>query len=403
MKSKDKILGNPYRYSVIITVLLLIGILILFYISISYMVIRQSVITVGIATEYMDTVQWNTFINEMIARGNSTSYEVGYHALQEAGYQNSSAMLFLQPFILGSVMLTVIILVLIILIIILYFREKEKRILEIEKVTEWVHSDSFVFLDQKLLKYIPIEILQAVTAEKEKAVRQYMIQEENTESTMKYMENISHQLKTPLAVVRATCERVSMQHPEIEDKMQICQQQTDKMTFLIRDFLQLGRFDCHKQKMKFEYVRARDLIETVVNELDIVAQKRNITFAIHGKEEICWHCDVFWMEEILGNILKNCIEHSECGEISVNYEAINGMNQIMIRDCGAGLKEGLEKKIFERYTVVNRINIEGSGLGLSIAQEAIKLHFGTLTARNQSQGGIEFRISFPQLDSENIY
>ncbi len=403
MKSKVKSHGNQTKYGVIIIISLMIGILILIPIYISYMIIQESIITVGIATEYIDTVQWNTFINDMIARGNGTSYEMGYHALQQAGYQNSSAMLFLQPFIWGSVVVWTAFVVLILAIIFLYFHEKKKRTIEIEMFVEWIRSEASDFSEQEIPRYIPVEILQAVAEEKEKAVRQHKIQEENTESIMKYMENISHQLKTPLAVVRATCERVSMQHPEIDDKMQVCQQQTDKMTFLIRDFLQLGRFDCHKQKMKFEYIMAAGLIETVVNELDTIAQKKDISFAIQGKEEIRWYCDVFWMEEILGNIFKNCIEHSECGEVSVSYESIGGMNQIIIQDCGAGLKEGLEKKIFERYAVVNRINIEGSGLGLSIAQEAIKLHFGTITARNQSQGGIEFRVSFPQLDAETIY
>lgn len=403
MKSKVKNQENQFKYGAVIMVSVMIGMLALIQIYISYMIIQQSMITVGIATEYIDAVQWNTFINDMIARGNSTSYEMGYHVLQQAGYQNSATMLFLQPFILGSVVVSAVFLVLIMAIIVLYFHEKKKRNREIEKVVEWIRSESSEFSEQKLPKYIPFEILQAIEEEKEKSVRQHMIQEENAESMMKYMENISHQLKTPLAVVRATCERVLMQYPELEDKMLTCQQQTDKMTFLIRDFLQLGRFDCHKQKMKFEYVTAADLIETVVNELDTMAQKKDISFAMQGKEEIRWYCDVFWMEEILGNILKNCIEHSECGEIHVSYESADGMNQIMIRDCGVGLKEGLEKKIFERYAVVNRINIEGSGLGLSIAQEAIKLHFGAITARNHSQGGIEFRISFPQLDAETIY
>lgn len=382
---------------------LMMGMLVLFHLYVSYMIVQQNMVAIGIATEYIEVDKWNAFINAMISSGNATSYEMGYDALQQAGYQNSASMFFLQPYVWGGVVFTVVILLLIIILLILRLRKKEKRMQELECVTDWIHSESTRLSEQEMPQYIPLELIQAVKEQKEKSVQLHMIQEENTESMMKYMENISHQLKTPLAVVRATCERVSMQHPEVEDKMLTCLSQTDKMTVLIRDFLQLGRFDCKKQKMKFEYILAGDLIEIVANELDTVAQKRNLTFIINGEKDIRWHCDVFWMEEILGNVLKNCVEHSEHGDININYACSNGMNQVTIRDCGAGLKEGTETKIFERYSTVNRINIEGSGLGLSIAHEAIKLHFGTITARNHRQGGIEFRISFPQLDSDNIY
>lgn len=74
------------------------------------------------------------------------------------------------------------------------------------------------------------------------------------------MENISHQLKTPLALITAVCERLSMHHPDMEEKMSACIAQTEKMSMLIRDFLQLGKFDCNKQKMHFEYTSAGNLL-----------------------------------------------------------------------------------------------------------------------------------------------
>lgn len=406
MKSRNKYKGNKYQRRMRIMVSLMIGVVGVFLTYLLHIIIQQNIIIIGIATEYLEENEWNSFINQVVSKDSVTAYELGCSALQQAGYQNNTYLLFLQSFISGGIIFMVILFACSAIFITLYLRQKEEQIQELQKVVDWINSEEMMFLEQVGAKYVPLEIIQAIEKRKEKSVRQHILEEERTESIVKYMENISHQLKTPLAVIRATCERVSMLYVETEERMSTCFMQVDKMTLLIRDFLQLGRFDCKKQKMKFEYAFARDIIETVVNALETIAVKKNLSLTVHGKEEIRWYCDIFWMEEVLGNILKNCVEHSENGEISVNYEYSNNTTQIIIRDCGVGLKEGLETKIFERYSAVNRINMEGSGLGLSIAQEVMKLHYGTITARNQSKegvDGIEFRVSFPQLDADNIY
>ncbi len=403
MNIKHKNIRNKYKMGIKGTIALMIGALLLSILLLSQVIIKQNISIIGMVAGSLEQGELNNLISQMMSKTDMNSYQLGCQVLQETGYQNNTYLLFLQPFIRTYIMSIIIVLVLIGLYLLLRRKQRQQRIQEIHSMIDWINSEETALPKYCEMGNVPIEVLQAIEELKIKDARNAIIYEENTAGMMKYMENISHQLKTPLTVVRTTCERVSMKHQEVEDKMTICQEQADKMSMLIRDFLQLGRFDCNKQKMKFEYIRATDLIETVANELDVVAQKKNITIVKQGKEDISWYCDIFWMEEILGNVLKNCMEHSENGEIYINYEFTNHVNQIRIRDCGVGLKEGIEKQIFERYSSVNRINIEGSGLGLSIAQEAIKMHFGTITARNHTQGGVEFRISFPQLDPENIY
>ncbi|MDO4556934.1 MAG: HAMP domain-containing sensor histidine kinase, partial [Lachnospiraceae bacterium] len=144
-------------------------------------------------------------------------------------------------------------------------------------------------------------------------------------------------------------------------------------------------------------------IETIINDLDILAQKSGTELIIKEQKALTWFCDPFWMKEVIENILKNCIEHCPNGKVELKYTEENGMNHIVIVDNGTGFSDGRETRVFERYSFSDRTKEGSSGLGLSIAQQAMKLHFGTITASNMPDQGTCFRISFPQLDSKNIY
>ena len=101
--------------------------------------------------------------------------------------------------------------------------------------------------------------------------------------------------------------------------------------------------------------------------------------------------------------MKNCIEHSSDGKITVVCGQDERGNRIIITDCGAGIPSGGEEAIFERYTFGRRMPAKGAGLGMSIAAQVLRLHFGSITARSVSSGGAQFCITFPRLDLENIY
>lgn len=394
---------NQYQIALTAMIILAVILVLLYSLFLLHHSIRQNIITIGIFSEQMDSKNIIHSINSIMSVSSTNAYQEGIIALQQAGYQNSYFHLFMRQFFSDAVFFTGLFLIFIIVYLLIRLRQNNAYSVEVQEIVDWINDTSFELPEQYAIKHLPSEVIMSIGSLKKQLNHQKMIHEEDTARIMNYMENISHQLKTPLAVISATCEHLSIHHPDIEEKMVICLAQADKMTGLIRDFLQLGRFDCNKQKVQFEYIFATLLIETVTNNLDIVAKKKQVSIVEYGEKDILWYCDIFWMEEILGNILKNCIEHSENGEISIAYNHYGSMNQIVIRDCGIGFKDGFEKQIFKRYSCIDRINVDGSGLGLAIAQQAMKLHFGTIVARNRPEGGVEFQLSFPQLDHENIY
>lgn len=396
--------GKKNKYQIIRTILLL-GLVLLLCIINGWLFIgciRQNIGTIGIFSEYMETEKVNYALNAVMAEHTNQAYNLGEDALEKAGYPKTSfvlTMISLRDVLILEMILCV---VLVVVYLVMRYCQQQAYSRNVHEVVDWIHNTGELS-EENWKGYVPQEVLNAIQELKKQNVQQQMMWEEDTTQIVKYMENISHQLKTPLAVISAVCENTMVKFPEIEGKMMVCMEQTEKMNVLIRDFLQLGRFECSKQKMNFCYVVAADIIETVANNLENIASKKQVSVRITGNKKIIWCCDVFWMEEIIGNILKNCIEHSEKSDIYIMYEQKDRMNQILIKDSGVGFTKGYEKKIFERYAFSDRSNGTGSGLGLSIAMQAIKLHFGTITARNGQDGGVEFKIVFPRLEDREMY
>lgn len=363
--------------------------------------IRQNIIIIGTFSEQMDFTNVSLGVNHLLSGDNAQeAYKTGISALEQAGYANTYIGFFVKQFRDISIFFIEFIFVLALLYIMVMRRQKTVRTNEVKELVKWINSNPG---QQPSVKYMPKTVITSICALKNLIKRQKVIHEENSARILHYMEDIAHQLKTPLAVIRVACERISMYHPNTAEPMGSCLTQVDKMNDMIQDLLQLGRFDCNKQRLRFEYVNAGNLIETVANELDCFSQRKALVVSIYGEKDTAWFCDVFWMKEVLGNILKNCIEHSANGEIDITYESNVRMNQITIEDCGSGFQNGYDRKIFERYSFGDRTSKEGTGLGMSIAQQAMKQHFGSISAENRPSGGAKFYISFPCLDSESIY
>lgn len=375
--------------------------LVLYGIAVSVLFIRQQIILLGITTNYVESENISKLINDFFhTPPNQTHYAEGLIALNHSGYSGFS------QYYLSSPLLPILTIVIICLISAIVFhicaarKTKEFQQSEEQKLLAWIRSKS---TDGIISSICSDSILYAISEQKRLIQKQDALHNEDTAKIMHYMEDISHQLKTPLTVMQVACERLAMCDENCKPTAETCLLQISKMTQMIQDLLQLGRFDCNKQKKKFVYANVRELIETVTNDLEIIASPKNINFEISGEPATVFFCDTYWLKEAVGNILKNCIEHSSDSKVMIHYECNETSNYIQIEDHGCGFKSGFEKLIFQRYAFRQSSKGNGSGLGMAIAQEAIKMHYGIITASNRSEGGAVFRISFPRLDADAIY
>lgn len=379
----------------------LIVVLVMGFMALLSLFVLQQICLLGVLSKQMDSNQLTALINSNFRiQSLGESFTNGLRALRYAGYDSVFFFFLIRP-TLPIVTITVIFAA----VGIASYTHKRRKVLkdiqeEEQKLVSWIHSEANHEIDSM---YFSKAIIKAILSQKYLIKKQKELHKEDTARIMHFAEDISHQLKTPLAVVRVACERLALQNDSVRITAETCLSQISKMTDMIQDLLQLGRFDCQKQKMDFSLNNAYELLEVIANDLYFVAARKNISVEISGDSTILWYCDSYWIKEAIGNIVKNCIEHSADSPINIKFESSNTYNQIIIEDNGCGFEEGFESQIFERYSFGGKRRKEGAGLGMAIANEAIKMHYGKITAANRVEGGAVFHIFFPRVDADSIY
>jgi two-component system sensor histidine kinase KdpD len=113
--------------------------------------------------------------------------------------------------------------------------------------------------------------------------------------------------------------------------------------------------------------------------------------------------DGFMMEQVLVNLLENASRYTSAGsDIEVSAIASDKQVEIHVADNGPGLPEGSERKVFDKFfrgASVAPDGRRGVGLGLAICQAIVESHGGKITATNRRQGGAEFTITLPCIET----
>lgn len=211
-----------------------------------------------------------------------------------------------------------------------------------------------------------------------------------------YIEDISHQLKTPITSMRLN-EELLLENEfkeEHRQKIQHIYSQTLKMNHLVDDLLTLAKLDAHSIEFHFQDYPIELLIEDVEEQLSYLFIQNDVHLHLHHHQEMIL-CDYEWLEEALKNILKNSIEKNPHSFIDIEVYHYESITKIKIQDHGLGFLQEDLPHIFERFYRGVHKDYQGVGIGLSLAKEIVERHHGIIHAYNQNGAVIE--ISIPRL------
>jgi signal transduction histidine kinase len=208
--------------------------------------------------------------------------------------------------------------------------------------------------------------------------------------------DISHQLRTPLTAMNLTV--TMLRSPELNDarRMELTGELRGLLSrtdWLVETLLKISKLDAGTVKLGKEPVLVRDLIDRAASPIAIPMDIRSQQMVVRCEQER-FTGDLVWSAEALGNILKNCMEHTpEGGTITVTADETALYTQITVDDTGSGFDEKDIPHLFERfYKGVNAS--EGSyGIGLALARTVIAAQNGTVQAMNGERGA-KFVIKF---------
>jgi len=216
----------------------------------------------------------------------------------------------------------------------------------------------------------------------------------------------SHQLRTPLTAIKGYISMIiDGTYGELSEKSQRpienIYQSNERLIRLVNDLLNLSRLEAGKIEFKPELHFLEKIIQTIIDELKINAQKKGLSLNLKLSKNIPQiMVDENKLSQVLLNIFDNAIKYTQKGEITIELEKIDNEQQIKISDTGAGMTEDEIKSIFQtfsRTTAGNQLNTEGAGIGLYIGKKFVAMHQGKIWAESLGKGkGSTFYIRLPE-------
>lgn len=213
------------------------------------------------------------------------------------------------------------------------------------------------------------------------------------------LEDISHQLKTPLTSIRIMLENI-MDDPEMdlatrEYFLQQIKREIMNIDFLVQSILKLSKLEANTIQFIRQKVSVQKILEEVVQNVSNLCDLKNVNIIVKNecKKEI--NCDIRWQVEALTNILKNGVEYSKPGDkVMIECEDNNLYVQIKIIDFGKGMNHQDTLNIFKRFYKGKGAKEDSVGIGLALAKTMIENDNGRITVESKEGKGTTFKIKY---------
>lgn len=208
--------------------------------------------------------------------------------------------------------------------------------------------------------------------------------------------DISHQIRTPLTSVNLMIELLSDPKTKEERRPRLIhelQTMLSRIDWLITTLLKVSKLDAGTVQFKKEKVSLEHLIRKSCIPLLVPIELRGQELVIHAEGELI--CDISWTCEAIGNIVKNCMEHTpEGGKIEIEAAENVLYTEILIQDNGTGISKEDMPHIFERFYKGKDSGDKSFGVGLALSRMIITSQNGTVKAENRKTSGAMFSIRF---------
>ena len=223
------------------------------------------------------------------------------------------------------------------------------------------------------------------------------------ESQQRFVADASHELKTPLAAIRAYAE--SLQLGALNDK-ELAEKfianiisQADRINGLVQGMLQLSRVEVGVA-LKFQQFDVMDALKPCFAAASVVAQSKGVLLQVDASQEaMVIRCDRDGFQTIASNLLSNAVRYTDAGGVvSVNCELHDQVFRLSVRDTGIGIKPEDLDRVFERFYRAEKdrsSDTGGTGLGLSIVKHLVQALGGTVHATSQPGSGSSFVVELP--------
>ena len=276
-------------------------------------------------------------------------------------------------------------------------KRKEKEINEVIKIIEEINNKNYSFkmkdINEEDLSLLKNEIYKITIMLNEISEISKKDKKELEES----LEDISHQLKTPLTSILIMIDTLlddeDMDQNTREDFLRNMKREVMNINFLVKSILKLSRLDTNTVKFISKKESVKEIINEAILNVSLLSDLKNVKIETNLSDSFIT-CDYKWQIEALTNILKNSIEHSyENNKVLIESSENNAYVKIIIKDFGTGIAKEDINHIFERFYKGKDSDYDSIGIGLALSKSIIEKQNGKISVES-SDDGTTFTIKY---------
>ncbi|MCX7812972.1 MAG: ATP-binding protein [Pseudothermotoga sp.] len=222
-----------------------------------------------------------------------------------------------------------------------------------------------------------------------------------------FVANISHELKTPLAAIKAYAETIltsldALDQSTLVEFVQIIHKESEHLESILEELLDFSRLEQRSFTLEKSTFDLTGLIRESIRSMDELARSKGVRIELLTKEPVLVRADQRRLKQVITNLLNNGVKYAKESAIDkyvkVKVSKLHEKVLLEVSDNGIGIPKEYHQKVFERFFRVGTImdhRVEGTGLGLTIAKQIVELHGGRIWLESEPNVGTTVFVELP--------
>jgi len=265
-----------------------------------------------------------------------------------------------------------------------------------------IFNESFRQFTTLIADQVALEVNNVLAFEEERKRAEALAEIDKAKTI--FFSNISHEFRTPLTLMLGPLEEL-MNRPKNQlgederQKIETTHRNAIRLLRLVNNLLDFSRIEAGRVRAQFQLTDIARFTTDLASGFRSVIESAGLKFRVNCEYIVQpVYIDKSMWEKIVLNLLSNAFKYTLNGSISISLSTNNGIAELKVKDTGVGIPEEELPRMFERFHRVQNVSgrtYEGTGIGLSLVNELVKLHGGNVSVTSQVGKGSEFTVSIP--------